>query len=167
MIKPMSFWIYLKTNLHGNLNSSPWKKRTHLSCTANNMIADDLAPCLARASAAMILSLFFPNTVRRHYNTINFLKNPHNRHPISRPLGQIVGCLLWKQALIYRYVIFKPLQRGIKYLVNLDRVITATDCIPISAQEGLKIHLPCSLLHQIQEHTACWQQFLFHKLYLQ
>ena len=35
-------------------------------------------------------------TVRCRHNSVNFLVNPHKRHPISRPLG-----LLWGFTLIY------------------------------------------------------------------
>ena len=34
-------------------------------------------------------------TVRCRYNAVNFLQNPHNRHPIARPWGWGMGCLLW------------------------------------------------------------------------
>ena len=34
-------------------------------------------------------------TVQCRYNAVNFLENPHNRHPISRPWGRGMGCLLW------------------------------------------------------------------------
>ena len=29
------------------------------------------------------------------YNAINFIPNPHSRHPIARPWGRGMGCLLW------------------------------------------------------------------------
>ena len=35
------------------------------------------------------------NTVQYCYSTIDFLKNPHERHPIPHPLGWDMGCLLW------------------------------------------------------------------------
>ena len=35
------------------------------------------------------------------YSMVNFLKNPHNRHPIARPLGRDMECLLCSQTLIY------------------------------------------------------------------
>ena len=41
------------------------------------------------------------NTMRCHYNTVNFLKNSHNRHPIALPWGQGMDCLLWVWSLIY------------------------------------------------------------------
>ena len=34
-------------------------------------------------------------TVQCRYNAVNFLENPHNRHPIARPWGRGMGCLLW------------------------------------------------------------------------
>ena len=30
-----------------------------------------------------------------HYHVVNFLPNPHNRHPIAHPWGWDMGCLLW------------------------------------------------------------------------
>ena len=33
-------------------------------------------------------------TARCRYNAVNFLENSHNRHPISRPLGWDMACLL-------------------------------------------------------------------------
>ena len=41
-----------------------------------------------------------PDTMRRRYNMVNFLKDIHKRHPIARPLGRGKGCLLWIQHLI-------------------------------------------------------------------
>ena len=39
-------------------------------------------------------------TVRCRYNTFNFLRNPHQRQPIARPLGRDMGCLLWFNTFI-------------------------------------------------------------------
>ena len=33
-------------------------------------------------------------TVRCRYNAVNFLTNIHKRHPIARPLGRGMGCIL-------------------------------------------------------------------------
>ena len=41
------------------------------------------------------------STARCHYNTVNFLTNIHKRQLIARPLGRAMGCLLWRQHLIY------------------------------------------------------------------
>ena len=30
-----------------------------------------------------------------HHNTVDFLPNAHNRHPIIRPQGRGTECLLW------------------------------------------------------------------------
>ena len=38
-------------------------------------------------------------TVWCHYNKVNFLKKINKRHPIARPLGRGMGCLLWIQHL--------------------------------------------------------------------
>ena len=40
------------------------------------------------------------HTVRCRYNVVKFLPKPHKRHPISRPWGRGMGCLLWVQPLI-------------------------------------------------------------------
>ena len=48
-----------------------------------------------------ILMHLISHTVWYLYNTISFLQNPHKRHPIARPLGWGIGCLLWLQTLIY------------------------------------------------------------------
>ena len=39
----------------------------------------------------------------RNYSAVpvNFLQNHHKRHPIARPLGGVMRCLLWVQTLIY------------------------------------------------------------------
>ena len=39
--------------------------------------------------------------MRCRYNAVNFLRNVHARHPIARPLGRGIGCLLWIQHLIH------------------------------------------------------------------
>ena len=47
------------------------------------------------------ISTWFCYTVQCHYNTVNFLQYPHNRHPITCPLGQGMGCLLCFSSLIH------------------------------------------------------------------
>ena len=63
------------------------------------------------------------------YNAVNFLTNFHKRHPIARPLGRGMWCLLRIQHLID----FLPqfLHRFRQYLTRFDRVITALDSISI------------------------------------
>ena len=65
--------------------------------------------------------------VRCRYNTDNFLKFPHNRLPIARPLGRDMGCLLWVSSLIH--VLLLSVQGFIQNRDKLDCAITALDCI--------------------------------------
>ena len=45
------------------------------------------------------------STVQCCYNVVNFLENPHKRHPIARPLGRGMGCLVgWHSDLYYASV---------------------------------------------------------------
>ena len=67
--------------------------------------------------------------MRCRYNAVNFLTNIRKRHPIARPLGRGMGCLLWIQHLIDTLSQF--LQLFMQYLTILDRVITALHCIYI------------------------------------
>ena len=64
-------------------------------------------------------------TVRCHYNAVNFLQNSHNRHPIARPWGRGMGCLLCVWSIVY--VLLLSSQRRMKYRDNLDWIITALD----------------------------------------
>ena len=73
-------------------------------------------------------------TARCRYNAVNFLKNYHNRHPIARPLGRGMGCLLWVWNLIY--ILLLQLQYPMYYRDKLDRVITALHCIRLFVQGG-------------------------------
>ena len=69
------------------------------------------------------LALSHQYTVCCRYNTVNFLKkNIHKGHPIARPLGRAMGCLLWIQYLID--ILPEFLQLFMQYLTILDRVIT-------------------------------------------
>ena len=38
-------------------------------------------------------------TVRCRYNAVSFLPNTHKIHPIARPSGRGMGCILWVQTL--------------------------------------------------------------------
>ena len=57
---------------------------------------------------------------------VYFHQNHHNRHPIARPSGRGMGCLLWVQALIY--VLPLSLKCCMHYRAILYRVITAIHC---------------------------------------
>ena len=95
-------------------------------------------------------------TVQCCYNAVNLVQNLHKRHPIARPLGRDMGCLLVIQILIYIllwitkrcplshpngwymgcllviqiliYILLQSLQWCTQYHVILDCVITAPDC---------------------------------------
>ena len=58
-------------------------------------------------------------------NAANFLQNPHRRHPIARPLGRGMGCLLCVQTLIC--ILPQSLQWCIQNCVIFDHVMTARD----------------------------------------
>ena len=66
------------------------------------------------------------NTVRCGFNAVNFITNIHKRHPMARPLGRGMGCLLWIQHLID--IMSQFLQLLVQNFTILDRVITAPDC---------------------------------------
>ena len=57
---------------------------------------------------------------------VYFLTKIHKRHPITRPLEQGVGCLLWIQCLMDILPQFLQLYR--QYLIILDPVIIALNC---------------------------------------
>ena len=54
-------------------------------------------------------------TVQWHYNMVNFIPNPHKRHPIARLWGWAMGCLLRVQPLIK----FCPSHRNALYNIML------------------------------------------------
>ena len=56
------------------------------------------------------------DTVRCHYNAVNFIKNIHRLHPVWSGFCRFSLCLIFLQW--YR-----------QYIVSLDRVITVLDCI--------------------------------------
>ena len=86
-----------------------------------------------------ILSLVHAqNTVRCRYNAVNFLKNINKRHPIARPLGRGMGCLLWIQHLID--ILPQFLQLLMQYFTILHRIITALDCTCLWKSPGLIQH---------------------------
>ena len=70
-----------------------------------------------------LIFILYIYTVWCRYNAVNFLTNIHKRHPIARPLGRGMGCILWIQRLIDTLSQF--MQLFMQYLTILDRVITA------------------------------------------
>ena len=74
------------------------------------------------------------NTARRRYNSVNFLQNRHNRHPIARPWGRVMRCVLWvllmccmQYAMLthWSYVFLALTHR---YCVKIDLVMTKPNC---------------------------------------
>ena len=55
-----------------------------------------------------------------------FLTHSHKIHSIARPLGRVMGCILWTQTVIY--TLPQSLQWSMQYHVTFDHVITALDC---------------------------------------
>ena len=66
------------------------------------------------------------NTAQCFYDTINFLQNPHNRHPIAHLWEQNMGCFLWVQNLIY--VLLLLLHCYVSYCGILHHIIKAFNC---------------------------------------
>ena len=64
--------------------------------------------------------------MRSRYNAVSFLHDIYNRHPIARPWGRDMWCLLWAQAFIT--ILSQLLQWCMHHRVLLHRVITALDC---------------------------------------
>ena len=75
---------------------------------------------------------FFGYTVRCRYDEVNLIPNPRKLHPIARPLGRCIGCILWVQTVIY--TLLQSPQWCMQYHVILDRVVTALDCTVSSYQ---------------------------------
>ena len=76
-------------------------------------------------------------------------------HPIARPWGRVMGCLLWVQTYI-DILLLSP-QWCIQYHVILGRVITALDCIMIF-QRCFKGDT-WSRLPAVYGHTILWCVF--------
>ena len=85
-------------------------------------------------------------TVRCHYNAVNFLENPHNRHPVARPWVRIMA-----------QVMSGSLQCCVEYDIILDRVITALDCISLSKW------LVSPVTEKSYEHSKSYQPMPFIK----
>ena len=81
-------------------------------------------------------------TVRCRYNAVHFLQNINERHPIARPPGRRMGCLLWVQSLID--ILPQFLQWCVPYHVILYRVITALGCISQSSNRDVEGFCGCS-----------------------
>ena len=98
-----------------------------------------------------------------HYNAVNFLKNIHKRHPVSRPLGRGMGCLLWIQHLIDIFA--ESLHSFMQYLTILDHIMTALDyTMMVWTQRNLSVW-ECKTLNYLSfmpdsQHACNVQKFL-------
>ena len=67
-------------------------------------------------------------TVQCHYNAVNFLQNPLKRHPIARPLGWGMGCLLWVHTDLYS--------------ASVTAVMYAISCHIGPSYNGTRLYIP-------------------------
>ena len=85
-----------------------------------------------------------------HHNMVSFLQNPDNRHPIARPWGWGMGCLLW--ILIPIYVLPQLLECCMWYPVVLDRVTTALNCTRLyldRTQRDIILTISITFIHML------------------
>ena len=75
------------------------------------------------------------------YNAVNFLPNQNKIHPITRPLGRGMGCILVVQTVIH--TLPQSLQWCVQYHLILYHVITTLDCI------GTAMHTCISIVRAI------------------
>ena len=71
----------------------------------------------------------------------------HSRHPIPRPHGRAIGCLLWFWSPIH--VLLLSSQNQWWYRDKLDRVITALDCTVKCKPNAQCFWCPTAALHWI------------------
>ena len=116
----------------------PWNMHTHSCCTLSccgyimfhggfmsriHPYASISDPMPVKQSGRMRTIEY---TVRCRFNAVNYLTNIHKRHPIARPTGRGMGCVLWIRHLID--ILPQFLQIYMQCLTKLDRVITALIC---------------------------------------
>ena len=96
------------------------------------------------------------------YSAVNFLTNIHKRHPIARPLGRGMGCLLWIQHLIDIMPLFPQLFIWISYNIgpryNGTRLyydLLMCYCITAIGQKLIWININKILVDHLNEHV-CW-----------
>ena len=83
-----------------------------------------------------VLLLFYYCIIQcgAYHTPKHFLHHPHNRHPIARPWGCDMGCLLWVPNLLH--VLCLSLKCCMPYGYVLDRVITAPECTWFAIQNS-------------------------------
>ena len=129
------WWCLSKVSLNDIMPESSFihTNQASLSCQIkmNIPVVDNLSGFVTGLAGVILKG---GNTVWCCYNDVNFLQNIHKRHPITYPLGQAMGCLLWLQPLIDNlpqflqwYVCAISYYIGLCY--NDTHIITALDCI--------------------------------------
>ena len=68
-----------------------------LSCTFTTLVADDPH----HREPVHQQQRCWPTYPGIFHNAVHFLQNHHKRHPIARPLGRVMGCLLWDHTYIH------------------------------------------------------------------
>ena len=81
-----------------------------------------------------------------------FIKNIHKIHPIARPSGRGMECILWIMHLID--ILPQFLQLFMQYLTILDHGITALDCTLIRNQSGTYL---LANSDSIQPNVCVWE----------
>ena len=105
----------------------PWTNWFMYSVSELRLPTVAAIPTLCERLMVIYYWVILLHTVRCRYNAVNFITNIHKRHPMARPLGRGMGCLLWIQHLID--IMSQFLQLLMQNLAILDRVITALNCI--------------------------------------
>ena len=98
--------------MHLKMSSAKWRP----FCLGLNVLRCCPSPILwGWQYNESITNHVFIYTVETLYNTINFCWSTHKRHPIARPKGRGMGCLLWVQRATY--CVDLSILSSIKYLL--------------------------------------------------
>ena len=158
--REIPLWYSLLQPCHSDALPDPYGALHHAAyTTAERQVSVDRREMLHNLSCWICFKKH-KNTVWYRYNVINSLTNIHKRHPIARPLGRGMGCLLWACHLLD--ILLKFLQLFMQYLIILDHVITALDCI----YKHRNIY-PFPVISQSRDdtgttnHSACTRTYLF------
>ena len=90
-IKPPSPTNYIDEH------SEAWKYKIPISQKPNILHTLIFPSYMCQWTRALLVQ----TTVWCHYNAVNFLQNPHKKHPTACQLGQGMGYFLWFHVLIH------------------------------------------------------------------
>ena len=114
--KPLSEPMMVRLSMHICVTRPQWVKATVCVCVKGMVFANELISKVLMFSAYNDVSISESNntnisiisyTVRCRYNAVNFLPNPHNRHPIARPWGRGMGYLLYSKIWFTFYYCYR------------------------------------------------------------